>query len=217
MELVEHDCTAVLDTLGFLPHFSRPLSYECGHHVNLDAAIAKIEAADISCYFFDISGRVELATIAAFIAPDRDSLESGEKGVFAGFACRPSALDAALAAVLEAVQSRVTQISGAREDLSPDDYGREPMSLRKLHDRTVSLHALASRGARSCSDTEQLRRVIATIMRRGAKDIYLVPLSQSGDRVHVLRALAPGLQSATRNSVVQLDADTLVSLFGKVV
>ena len=65
-------------------------------------------------YVFDCTPRGWKMPIVAALLFDR---EGGPIPVTAGYACRARPAEAALAAVLEAAQSRVTEIHGAREDV----------------------------------------------------------------------------------------------------
>src|SRR5512137_1204318 len=72
-----------------------------------------IEARGFTVHLLDLSGPLRLPVAAALLA-DRDG---GPVPLAAGYACRASRDEALLAALLEAAQSRLTEIHGAREDV----------------------------------------------------------------------------------------------------
>ena len=130
LEVVENDASALSTSSASLPGSrdrSRIAPVAALHWM---ASMAKVESAGLGCFFVDLTGHVALPTVAAFVTqPSETHAGSGARS-FAGFACRLSAEEAAIAALLEAVQSRLTQIAGARDDLSPEDYlpKRAPIS-----------------------------------------------------------------------------------------
>ncbi len=122
LEVVENDGIAPIEAFDTIEGIARPLRHEPGFHAGLDEAVGKCTAAGFEPIFFNLTGRVPLPVVGSFIPRD----VAGNKGpgtrYSAGFACRFDAHEAALAALLEAVQSRLTHISGARDDIDPPDY-----------------------------------------------------------------------------------------------
>jgi ribosomal protein S12 methylthiotransferase accessory factor len=76
-----------------------------------------LQARGFTVHLLDVSGPLGLPTAAALLA-DR---QGGPVPLTAGYACRPSRDEALLAALLEAAQSRLTEIHGAREDVLHGD------------------------------------------------------------------------------------------------
>lgn len=72
-----------------------------------------LEARGFTVHLLDVSGPLGLPTAAALLG-DRDG---GPVPLTAGYACRFGRDEALLAALLEAAQSRLTEIHGAREDV----------------------------------------------------------------------------------------------------
>lgn len=129
-----------------------------------------------------------------------------------GFACRFDAGEAALAALLEAVQSRLTEIAGARDDLLAEDYHPSAPTIRAAGPQR-SLADLCSRypSPQLGLPQDMLEHAIAAVLRSGAEDVFFFPL-RSGPHVHVVRVLVPGLEAATENGLDQLGPRALASL-----
>lgn len=211
LELIENDATAPIEFLGLQSGLARPLRHRAGYHAELDQAVAMVEAAGLQCTFVDLTAREHLPVIGTFLYPQaaRPTMLGGR--LFAGFACRVCPQEAAFAALLEAAQSRLTQISGAREDIEPDRYVPRNPSPRKLSGQPGFIDALpVPPSARmAVKPHEALRQVIDATLRSGVEDIVFVALGDERTGVSVVRALATGLQAYARDGVVQLGAHVL--------
>ncbi|MDP1827315.1 MAG: YcaO-like family protein [Archangium sp.] len=107
LELVERDALARALPHGWTPHEAlRRL-------VTSPAGARSLGARGFACFLFDlgVAGGLPVAGSLLF------DLEGGPVPLTAGYACRRSWAAAAEAAWLEAAQSRLTEIHGAREDV----------------------------------------------------------------------------------------------------
>ncbi|MBI5067174.1 MAG: YcaO-like family protein [Deltaproteobacteria bacterium] len=118
----------------------------------------------------------------------------GPQPVTAGYACALSRDRALTAALLEAAQSRLTDIHGAREDVAPMD----PEAAALLH-----AFCREARGARPASRLPHhpvrgaradLGRVLRLLRAAGIAQVPWVDLSPPGLGVCVVRVLVPGLR-----------------------
>lgn len=126
--------------------------------------------------------------IAAAILVDRDE---GPVPVAAGYACRLGRDDALHAALLEAAQSRLTEIHGAREDVA--ETGRDAAlpvaaACARIRPRR-SAGALPQASARSAR--EGVRLVLSRLRRAGFTRAAAAALP-SPPGVHVVKVLVPG-------------------------
>ena len=117
LELCERDLLARALPRGFTPDTVRarlldPATLARGAPRTAAWRVA-LEARGFTVHLLDVSGRVGLPAAAALLV-DR---EGGPVPLTAGYACRCSRDQALLAALLEAAQSRLTEIHGAREDV----------------------------------------------------------------------------------------------------
>ncbi len=73
---------------------------------------------------FDITTDIGLPAVFATISPRPDGREAGWRhfDIASGRGCHPSAARAAIRAITEAAQSRLTIIAGARDDFDPELY-----------------------------------------------------------------------------------------------
>jgi ribosomal protein S12 methylthiotransferase accessory factor len=126
---------------------------------------------------------------AAFAAVlvDRDE---GPVPVAAGYACRLDAGAALTAALLEAAQSRATEIHGAREDVASGDR-RAGAPLADLLARAAPAVGLRPDRARA-GRRDALAHLVAAATRGGTSPIACVDLAGPAE-LHVVKLVAPGL------------------------
>lgn len=162
LELIERDALARVLPEGWTPAIaSRRL-------------VARPEMpAGFSCFGFDLTPPGAALPVAGALLFD---LESDVVPLTAGYACRRSWVDALEAAVLEAAQSRLTEIHGAREDVlgGVREQGR---ALREV------LEGVRPKVARARTERRALRKV-------APPDIALVTLRE---RPYVVKAVSPSL------------------------
>jgi ribosomal protein S12 methylthiotransferase accessory factor len=152
---------------------------------------AALEARGFAVHLFDLSGPGRgpgrLATAAALLA-DR---EGGPVPLTAGYACRAGRDEALLAALLEAAQSRLTEIHGAREDLLDSDREAAAPLLRWCSAARPSRRASAMPDHPPAPPAEQVARLARRLASAGSP-----PLAADLDGppgLAVVKVLAPGL------------------------
>ena len=117
-------------------------------------------------------------------------VERGPIPVTAGYACGLDAASALRSALLEAAQSRLTDVHGAREDVAPVADG----ALRGLAQACAAAEgkrpAAAVQPGGKVSDVHQLLRALPAC---GLERLAAVRLTPARSPVTVLKILAPGL------------------------
>jgi YcaO-like protein with predicted kinase domain len=134
----------------------------------------RLRDAKLEAHVFDLSG---LLPVAGAILVD---LEDGPVPLTAGYACALRPLDAVRGAILEAAQSRLTDVHGAREDVAPSGAS----SNRAL--RAACERARPRRTVRAMPAHRDLRRAL-----RGAR-VAIVELER--EPLHVVKVFAPDLR-----------------------
>lgn len=108
----------------------------------------------------------------------------------AGYAAGVTREEARLGALLEAVQSRVTDTHGAREDVVPMDSG----AARRLRAACAAPRVRRrARPARRLEDPAGAAPVVRALHRAGYREIAVVTLASLDEGVAVVRAFVPGL------------------------
>ena len=149
--------------------------------------VARIEARGFRAHLFDLSSKLSLA--GALLV----DLEEGPLPLTAGYACGERPEEALLGALLEAAQSRLTDIHGAREDVAPAEDSSGLLAL--------SLACARTRPSRSAAGMP--RATLSAVLR---SPIAIVDLSAPGvhlsapgvhlaaPRVHVVKVVAPSFR-----------------------
>lgn len=216
-ELLENDATAFLQLFGLTAGCRRPV--DCGNTTNddLGSAIERVESRGINARFFDLTGTIPVPTIGCFLQSALPGSKEQRVQLTAGFACRSDPADAALAALLEAVQSRLTKIAGSREDLGRETYqsGFAPLPLPDgaMPDiatmATVSSDTGLTDHGTVLASTSQL-----ALDASRAAEIYVFPLAEPELDLHVVRLLVPGMESVVDEGVMRVGGHMLARLLG---
>jgi ribosomal protein S12 methylthiotransferase accessory factor len=131
--------------------------------------------------------------VGAALLVDR---EQGPVPLAAGYACALGRDQALLGALLEAAQSRLTDIHGAREDVAAADH--EPAlalaaACAEVRPRR-SVEAMPDRSDAVSSPEEAVREVLARLGRAGFPRAAVVELDAPLPGLHVVRVVVPGLR-----------------------
>ncbi|WP_320199657.1 YcaO-like family protein [Agrobacterium sp. rho-13.3] len=196
LELIENDACFLIDAFDSRNVAPRPVSFPASKDSPLEELLQRLQALDIQPRFFELPAIADIPVVMASV-PRLLLTESGPTlRRAAGVACRLDWQDAALAALLEAIQARLTDINGARDDLTPSRYriddGAPIQSPSTVHDlngvKSVSLFQ---------QDRKPLWRSLADhLFAAGIRDIYVFSLETGVDGLYVVRVLADGLSAA---------------------
>ena len=196
LELVEHDASCLVDTFGLFVSNIREVTDISGANSDLDAILEKVSTAGLDLHVYALPGRVKLPVIAAVISRQ----VNGPTGIIsrspAGIACRTNVTEAVLAALLEAVQSRLTDIAGARDDLAMERFQQSREGTNKTQPPTVTLTELEAefRPTRQPSSMGW-QNILKLMQAAGIGDAYMFPLKSPVDDVHVVRTIVTGLDA----------------------
>lgn len=157
--------------------------------------IDRLAESGVEARFADVTDEIDMPAVLAALRPRHSG--PSDPAYFCGSACRSTVEDAALAALLEAVQSRLTFISGARDDLYADEYGRRlkpgTQALFGGYDFTEASIGDSDGGAET--GQSELERLTAKVFAANIPDIYVFPLGGRSHGIDVARVLADDLVS----------------------
>jgi ribosomal protein S12 methylthiotransferase accessory factor len=161
--------------------------------------LTRYERAGISVFVWEITSDIGIAAFSCTIV-DGDPDPSRPIGPMGGFGCHPSRGVALLRALTEAAQSRLTLITGARDDVR---FGmgtlEEDLAAAR---RCLAEHgaAPARRGFRVAPDhagetfAEDVRWELDRLRSRGLHEVIAVDLTKAELGIPVVRVLVPGLE-----------------------
>jgi ribosomal protein S12 methylthiotransferase accessory factor len=156
---------------------------------------AKIEAAGLRLRLFDISTDVTIPVCFATISPslDSDSARWRHFDLQSGSGCHPNPARAAIRAVTEAAQSRLTAISGARDDFDPGHY-RARIALDLLPFARAEPSARAPT-ATAVAPAEYIGQIVTRLRAVGVGSAIVVPLDAVERGFAVAKALVSDLET----------------------
>ncbi|MBL8590800.1 MAG: YcaO-like family protein [Methylobacteriaceae bacterium] len=169
---------------------------EFGDHV-LDTLIRRVEAAHLQVRLFDLTSDLGIPVFAAYISPPASS-NVGAWSYFdlsAGYGCHPIPARAAIRALTEAAQTRLTTISGARDDFDPSIYADKLDPSLHIFARCVPRRQTNGRRApddRSIS--RSVEDIVDHLRQRSISPIVSVVLDDRQGEFAVVKTLAPLLE-----------------------
>lgn len=197
LELIEHDACFAVGAFETRQLRMRPVSFPNGMSEALDSLLPRLKDARVPARFFDLTNSNGIPVIMATLPRSITSADGPGLRITAGAACRLDIYEAAVAALLEAIQSRLTDISGARDDLSAGRYDLDTAAREWSRPGSTSAQSPASidLGSRD-RDAPPWRRVADHLFTAGVDDIYIFNLESGVPGISVVRVLASGLAAA---------------------
>lgn len=191
-ELVEEDATFA-PMAGGPPGDRREVVFNRHVADGLSWSIDRLAERAIEARFCETRDDVDMPVIMAALKSGRR--EDAHLTYFCGSACRSTVEAAALAALLEAVQTRMVFVSGARDDLFAEEYGQR---LKPGTEALFGGYQFINEPTGECVDRidqTPLRTLVSTIFRSGIPDAYVFPLGGRRHGMEVVRVLADDLVS----------------------
>jgi YcaO-like protein with predicted kinase domain len=161
----------------------------------VDDLAERTEGAGFLLRLFDITSDAGVPVYFAVVARTPDGHEKHWKhfDLSSGFGFHPSAARAAVRAITEAAQSRVTSITGARDDFDPNLY-----STQLKADLQIYLQAEPAKGGNAAEPmphvpADNLDFILTRLRAIGVTSAIIVPIQQE-DGFAVAKALIPELE-----------------------
>ena len=161
----------------------------------------KVENAGLKMRLFDHTSNISMPCVMAVIG-ETGKNEYKHFDLAAGYGAHPIASRAAIRAITEAAQTRITSIAGSRDDIDPNTYS-EIASLEhlKLLDIKVKPNRSMSKGILlGTSLLELLNYTIFALRKAGIEDIFAFPLCDDEFDFSVMKLVVPSLEDRDANS-----------------
>ncbi|MEM8915384.1 MAG: YcaO-like family protein, partial [Pseudomonadota bacterium] len=158
----------------------------------------KFAAAEIDVAIWDVTTDVGIATFKCMIAGRNDGVGAPEVGAGTHLS-REVALSRALT---EAAQARTTYISGARDDITAEQYRKTVRDERLSFAREVIENQVPVRKFSDVPTTttnsfaDDLEVTVEALANVGIEEILMVDLTKPDIGVAVVRMVVPGLEAA---------------------
>lgn len=159
--------------------------------------LKRFEGAGLQCHLWEVTSDLEVPCFhAALFDPGDDEAHLG-----LGSGCHGDPEIALSRALTEAAQTRLTYISGSRDDLIAEEFsgqGREEKreQIRRLSISTGGKRAFSQQGGMSSPTFRQdLDGLLEKLQRRGYDQVIAVDLTQADIGLPVVRVVIPGLEA----------------------
>jgi len=218
-ELIERDASALLELMSTVELGKRVTRIAAGDGLDAMQCAQRIHAAGCDLTLLDMTTDIGLPAFTAIIT---DSAMANAPRVTryahsAGSACHPTRGQAIVKAIAEAAQSRITRITGSRDDFFPEIYEEAEGAERKAIVELLSFidPTRAPAAPRPVPDLGGgIRALVAELQRRGIEQVIAVPLKNEFGIV-VVRMIVPGLQTDLGGSRSKMGVRALATLIGR--
>ncbi|MES0824874.1 YcaO-like family protein [Ruegeria sp. SCP11] len=192
-ELIERDATTLWDHQRSSPR----LDPDSVDDPRCRQAIEMIASAGLELGLWDTTSDIGVASFRCVICEGGG--QPGHIGI--GDGCHPDRAIALLRALTEAAQTRLTYISGARDDLDPEEFTDHAKADRARYVRSLIEGTEASSKFAECpshvtgSFDEDLELLLHKLASAGISQVVTVDLSHEEYDIAVVRAVIPGLEA----------------------
>ncbi|MEW9836868.1 YcaO-like family protein [Mesorhizobium marinum] len=195
-EIVERDATALWNRMRAAERRATGLDLDSVADGRCRDVLDRLSLAGFDTTAWETTSDTGVPAFFCLIADSRD--RSGHHGI--GAAAHPAAEVALLKALVEAAQVRTTYVSGARDDLHPDEYSESHReNRRRIAERLRTEHAplrpLVVVPERTQAGTGgNIRWLLDRLAVAGLDEVIAVDLSKEEIGLPVVRIVIPGLE-----------------------
>jgi ribosomal protein S12 methylthiotransferase accessory factor len=197
-ELIERDAVCLWGFKSDAAALATAVSPEAFNDPGVDGLIAQIARAGYRIQLFDQTTNVGVPVIYAVMFP----ADGADKHFDAasGAACHPIPAIAARKAIIEAAQTHITNIAGARDDIVDAEYDTGLSRSIRVLTEARSLGRPAPAGFTGEIDPASLLAFVQRgISRAGLKRVVTVRLGSDRLGIEVVKAFVPGLEDRLTN------------------
>lgn len=165
----------------------------------VDALVERIARAGFRLRLFDQTNNIGVPVIYAVLFPADGADRHFD--LTTGASCHPVAAVAARRAIVEAAQTRITNIAGARDDIVADEYDQQlGRSIAVLTEDLPATRA-APLGLPAASSEDSLIAALEVgLAQAGLKRVVVIPMGGRRFGIEVARIYVPGLEDRLTNA-----------------
>ena len=165
----------------------------------VDALAEKIARAGYRLRLFDQTSNIGVPVIYAVLSPADGADRHFD--VATGASCHPVAAVAARRAIVEAAQTRITNIAGARDDIVEGEYELElGRSIAVLTEDTPATRPAPAGLPAGTGEAELIAALQAWLSKAGLRRIVVIPLGGEQMGINVAKIYVPGLEDRLTNT-----------------
>ena len=214
LELIESDATAFFETFASSWSKASVVDLADSENEQLISLVGRLGRLGVPVTFRNLTSDIDVPALVAIIPmPPHGNSGAGVRYA-AGFAARPDPEMAALAALLEALQSRLTEISGSRDDLVEEEFSDVRTTSRQPPDRQLSIGSLRHwPDLNGASSDLKLKALVSHLRSKGIGNLYVFELPSELDTLHVVRVVATDLEVGTNHGVARFGSRMLRRIY----
>jgi ribosomal protein S12 methylthiotransferase accessory factor len=219
-ELIERDAIALMTFMPAEELETRAYALDDEDGPDVAAMRTAIEAVGCALNVIDMTSDIGVPAFTAIISdPVGDADHITQYAHSGGSGCHPLCQRALEKAIVEAAQSRITRITGSRDDLPASTYGAAEGEDRRAAADMLSFARLGAQRRRpSCpsGDTpeENIAILLERLKERGIEQAVVVPIANDFE-IAVLRVIVPGLQTELTGQRSKLGRRALMKLVSR--
>lgn len=196
LERVERDALTLWEASRAFRRYRKRIATDSASPALADLA-DRIARADMQIALFEITTEFGIPAACALLGPqDLEASYLRHVDVTLGAGAGLTLEAAAIRAVTEAVQSRMTFIAGARDDLMPDLYQKPLSEENRASFRQPKSVQLTNNNPQNVATTEQaLAYILSQLQIGGQKRLYAVELAPAWLPVSVVKVIAADLEN----------------------
>jgi YcaO-like protein with predicted kinase domain len=198
-EVIERDAVTRWKRLGLRARAQHVLDDRTVDDPDCLALLELFARAGLAVRLSDVTTEIGVATFACEIRPRPDN-DTPLRRRFLGAACHPQRTLALIGALVEAAQTRLTYIAGARDDLPAEDYG-DPATAEVTEALLDAFVADAVRRdfasvPHHCSDSlpATIDWLFGRLGSAGCERVVVADLTREDLGIPVVRMVIPGLE-----------------------
>lgn len=164
----------------------------------IDGLVTQLSEQGFRLNLFDITTDIGIPAVYAVLVEAGGGDRHFDAATGAG--CHPVGAIAARRAIVEAAQTRISVIAGARDDIAAGDYEAELSRDIAVLSAPISTQRVGPSELPEWSSNDTLLDAVRDgLSRAGLADIASFPLGGERLGIHVLRAFVPGLEDRLSN------------------
>ncbi|HEV8327542.1 MAG TPA: YcaO-like family protein [Nitrospiraceae bacterium] len=202
-EIVERDAMTLWRYSNSEMRDSRALDLRSCDDSTCKGLLERCHEAGIHVYAWELTSDIGIPCFLCLLCEDSRSSNRGRYSS-AGMGCHTSKSIALMRAIVEAAQTRLTMISGSRDDIFRDEYNQsraEPDDLSRFRALLRSKSKLRSFSDIPSSERETFNDDLDLLMQRlrfiGIQNFIVVRLMEPNSSFQIVKVIIPGLEGSS--------------------
>jgi YcaO-like protein with predicted kinase domain len=197
LERIERDAFVLWQVTGTEQRYRECVAPESFRNTWVESLVAQFGSANMTFRLFDITSDIGIPTFACFLAPQDIEKNRPLRYVDVTYGCgtHSDPYRAVIRAMTEAAQSRITFISGARDDAYRQTFEQPLPAETRLAFKSKAIKSAGYQSAPDRNVGELLDHALDRLKAAGVARIIAVPLHSPGLPFSVVKVFIPALEN----------------------